>query len=560
MAGTLRDWQTAALRHYRDTQPRDFLVVATPGAGKTTFALHAAAHLFRSGQVAQLVVVTPTEHLKGQWADAAAALGLPIDPQFSNADGRTSPEFAGIAVTYAQVAAAPDVHAAGVAAVPTLVILDEVHHAGLDLSWGDAVRQAYAGATRRLSLSGTPFRGDTNPISFIRYVPGGDGVLTSQPDFAYGYTDALADGVVRPVVFYAYTGQARWRTSAGDELTATLGAPMTKSATSQAWRTALDPKGEWVPAVLTAADLRLSQVRADGMPDAGGLVLASNRTHARAYARILAALTGEEPVLVTSDDPGASAKIDAFSAGRQRWLVAVRMVSEGVDVPRLACGVYAANVGSPLFFAQAIGRFVRARRTGETASVFLPAVQPLLRLAAELEAARDHRLTVAPGDGDEFLDDALLGAANRQRSTADLPVGEFAALEASAQLDQLIFGGDSFGTVADVGSRTEDHALALPGLLDLDEVRAALRGQAARSLAASAAQFDGAPEPVALPLHRKVAAARRELHRLVGAYHRRTGAGHGQIHARLRQACGGPATSEATLEQLHARANEISGW
>ena len=43
-------------------------------------------------------------------------------------------------------------------------------------------------------------------------------------------------------------------------------------------------------------------------------------------------------------------------------MVAVRMVSEGVDIPRLAVGVFATSVSTALFFAQAVGRFVRARR------------------------------------------------------------------------------------------------------------------------------------------------------------------------------------------------------
>lgn len=82
-----------------------------------------------------------------------------------------------------------------------------------------------------------------------------------------------------------------------------------------------------------------------------------------------------------------------------RWLVAVRMVSEGVDVPRLAVGVYATSASTPLYFAQAIGRFVRSRRPGETASIFLPSVPSLLQLAGELEAQRNHCARPAtPGD------------------------------------------------------------------------------------------------------------------------------------------------------------------
>lgn len=96
--------------------------------------------------------------------------------------------------------------------------------------------------------------------------------------------------------------------------------------------------------------------------------------------------------MVLSDDAGASDKIAQFTTATSRWLVAVRMVSEGVDVPRLAVGVYATSASTPLFFAQAIGRFVRSRRPGETASIFLPSVPSLLGLASELEQQRNHVL------------------------------------------------------------------------------------------------------------------------------------------------------------------------
>src|SRR5699024_140664 len=168
-------------------------------------------------------------------------------------------------------------------------------------------------------------------------------------DHTYGYTDALRDGVVRPVLFMAYSGAMRWRTRVGDEMSASLGTPMTKDQAAQAWRTALDPQGEWIQSVLAAADRRLTEVRR-GMPDAGGLVIATDQDSARAYAAHLRRITGEPPVVVLSDDPSASKNIEVFNGGEQRWMVAVRMVSEGVDVPRLAVGVYATATATPLFF------------------------------------------------------------------------------------------------------------------------------------------------------------------------------------------------------------------
>src|SRR5690606_26536583 len=175
---------------------------------------------------------------------------------------------------------------------------------------------------------------DTAPIPFVEYHPDDDGVRVSRPDYSYGYGRALADGVVRPVIFLAYAGNMRWRTRAGDEMHARLGEGDTKDVTSGAWRTALDPEGEWVPQVLRAANTRLTEVR-HAVPDAAGLVIATDKAAAGAYAMILHGVSGEEPTVVLSDEKEASERIAAFAEATSRWMVAVRMVSEGGDIPRL---------------------------------------------------------------------------------------------------------------------------------------------------------------------------------------------------------------------------------
>ncbi|HEY8373277.1 MAG TPA: DEAD/DEAH box helicase [Pseudonocardiaceae bacterium] len=566
----LRAWQRRALTKYLATKPQDFLAVATPGAGKTTFGLRVAAELLADRTVEQITVVTPTEHLKHQWAQAAAAMGIPLDSTFRNSMGITSRDYRGVAVTYAQVAAHPSLHRVRTENRKTLVILDEIHHAGDAKSWGEAMREAFTPAVRRLALTGTPFRSDDNPIPFVTYEPDAEGVLRSRADHTYGYAEALRDGVVRPVIFLAYSGETHWRTSAGEEYVARLGEPMTAEQTARAWRTALDPTGEWIPAVLRAADIRLSQLRAGGMPDAGGLVIASDHVSAKAYAQILQRVTGHEPVLVLSDDPKASGRIAEFSASDERWLVAVRMVSEGVDVPRLAVGVYATSASTPLFFAQAIGRFVRARRPGETASVFLPSVPVLLELASQLEAQRDHALG-KPHRAKEGWDDELLAQANQRRDEPGEEERAFTALGASAELDQVIFDGSSFGTATLAGSEEEQEYLGLPGLLEPEQVRALLRQRQERQLAEAAKRkareaaraqeaARTAPPPRPQTVQERLASLRRELNALVGLYHHRTGKPHGVIHAELRRICGGPPTAMATVEQLEERIATLRSW
>jgi superfamily II DNA or RNA helicase len=559
-ASKLRAWQAEALELYLAELPRDFLAAATPGAGKTTFALRLAAELRHRRIIDRITVVAPTDHLKRQWADAAARAGIRLDPGFRNAHGQTARHFHGVAVTYAQVAMRPALHRELTVSGRTLVILDEVHHGGDALSWGDAIREAFEPATKRLSLTGTPFRSDTAPIPFVRYEPDAKGIRLSQTDYDYGYGRALADGVVRPVIFMVYAGHMRWRTKAGDEMEARLGEDNTKDITSSAWRTALEPTGEWIPAVLASADRRLTEVR-QSIPDAGGLVIATDQSVARAYARILEGICGEPVTVVLSDEKEASARIEEFSGTTRRWMVAVRMVSEGVDVPRLAVGVYATSASTPLFFAQAIGRFVRARRRGETASVFLPNVPALMELAARLELERDHALDRRDGDrDDDGLDDGLLESANREdRASEEVGLGTWEAIASDAAFDRVVFDGTEFGTLAEPGSDEEYDFIGIPGLLEPEQVSELLRHRQARQArraedrrrSVAEAEASDQAEPVAL--YRTLKEQRSLLNSLVGLYARQTGTPHSLVHGELRRACGGPDVAHATVTQLQSR-------
>ncbi|WOQ68452.1 DEAD/DEAH box helicase [Microbacterium limosum] len=570
-AQRLRAWQAEALDEYFALDgpdgpgkgPRDFLAAATPGAGKTTFALRLATELLRRRVVTRIVVVAPTEHLKTQWADAAARVSLRLDPAFSNRHSVPARHYHGVAVTYAQVAVKASVHQRLTEDARTLVILDEVHHGGDALSWGDALREAYGRATRRLLLSGTPFRSDTAPIPFVEYHPDDKGIRISRTDYAYGYRRALEDGVVRPVMFLVYAGKMRWRTRTGDEMEAHLGQDNTKDVNAQAWRTALDPQGDWIPAVLRSADRRLTEVR-EQIPDAGGLVIATDQTAARAYAAILADISGEPPTVVLSDEAEASLRIETFSASTSRWLVAVRMVSEGVDVPRLAVGVYATSASTPLFFAQAIGRFVRARRRGETASIFLPNVPPLLALANELERERDHALDRdADGEDEWALDDDLMDAAEREEKASDALTQEFTyqALGSLAHFDRVLYDGKEFGQLAVPGTPEEEEFLGIPGLLEPEHVHELLlqrqsrqsRHRKKREATGPGGEAEPADHLPPQALHRSLKEQRQLLNSLVGLYARQSGEPHGMVHAELRRMCGGPAVSHATVAQLQAR-------
>lgn len=522
-ASGLRGWQAEALARYRGQDPRDFLVVATPGAGKTSFALTIARDLVDRRIVRKVVVVCPTEHLKHQWARAAQQFDIRLDHTYGSGQTAGSVDFDGVAVTYAGVAARPWAFRVAVERTPTLVIIDEIHHAGDSRSWGDALTEAFEPAGRRLALTGTPFRSDANPIPFVEYVPDGDG-RRSRADFDYGYASALQDGVVRPVVFYAYSGTMRWRTRAGHELRAALTDRLTKDARAHAWRTALDPEGDWIRHVLRAADRRLTQIRRQ-TPDAGGLVIAGDQVSARAYARLLRSITGRSVPVAVSDDSGADDVIETFSAGGDPWLVAVRMVSEGVDIPRLTVGVYATPASTPLYFAQAIGRFVRRRRADDSsAAVFLPSVPVLLAHAAAMEEQRDHVLNHRTPD--EWDEPSPAAERLADQSPAFMPI------DSQATLDHLLVDGDMIEAVSE-----EDFLIAPP----VAPPRPPGRVQ------------------TALP-STQMRTIRSELNNCVRAYAQQTNSTPALVHGRLRDATRGPQIAHASVADLQMRLDLVRRW
>jgi superfamily II DNA or RNA helicase len=291
-------------------------------------------------------------------------------------------------------------------------------------------------------------------------------------------------------------------------------------------------------------------------------VIATDQETARAYAATLREITGEPATVVISDDAGASERIEEFTNGTQRWMVAVRMVSEGVDVPRLAVGVYATSTSTPLFFAQAVGRFVRVRRRGETASIFLPSVPTLLDLAAQLEIERDHALD-RPKQEDEGWspEDALLADANRdEKASGELEKLAFEALDSNATFDRVLFDKQEFGTQAEVGSDEEQDFLGIPGLLEPEQVTTLLRQRQAAQQAKGRTGGTKASGVTEVNGHRQITSLRKELHSLVGAWSRRTGQPHGVVHANLRTVCGGPEVPKAGAEQLQSRIDTLRRW
>ncbi|MFU8840284.1 MAG: DEAD/DEAH box helicase [Nitriliruptoraceae bacterium] len=538
----LRRWQMDALDAFEASTKRDFLAVATPGAGKTTFALTAALRDLAHHPHRRVVVVTPTQHLKHQWSEAAAAFGLHLESAWSSTEPFPS-DMHGVVVTYQQVAAAPK--ALRAPSDDGFVVLDELHHAGAERAWGDGVAWAFAPAARRLALSGTPFRSDTSPIPFVTYGPTDDQPWVERDeavaDHVYGYGDALRDGgVVRPVFFPRLGGQMEWTAPDGTEMAATFDDDLDRTGASQRLRTALSADGEWLPTVLDQAHEQLLRLR-EQQPEAGALAITIDREHAQAVARLLRQRHGVRPVVVTADEADASERISSFATSREPWIVAVRMVSEGVDIPRLRVGVYATTTVTELFFRQAVGRLVRwqAGQRRQKAFMFLPDDPRLRTYAAQLAESRTHSLKRREQDGDQ--PSVELDQLEQQHAGED-QLSLFQAISATP----LDGAGGVFDDAHPEDLIVEEHAgltleieLAAPPPL-------AGAGELARTLTVSRTQ-------------RKREVRQENTDRVRMLTHL-TGLTPEVINARLNQEVGLSSIAEASLAQLERRRRVADRW
>lgn len=499
---SLRAWQRHALDQLAGWQDGPFLISAAPGAGKTRPALELARGLLAQLIAKRVVVLCPTTPLTRQWAAAAAALGVQLQPDAQ--DAAPPRDFDGVAVTYARVASDPGPWARSVAD-DTLVIVDEAHHLGEDLAWGVGFRTAFAPARRWLLLSGTPFRSDATAIPGVRYDAGGVVV----PDVSYTYADAVAEGICRPVAFVTFDGSLSWR-SGDDVVESSFETVLTGREASRRYRTAISTElPDGLPRILKEADAKLRALRAGDHRDAGALAIAADAGHARQIAKLLTDATGRAPLIVLHTEARAARKLADFRSSREPWIVAVNMVSEGVDIPRLRVGVYASAAKTPLIFRQIVGRFVRTTpgAAAEPSWLYLPADQLLRSHAAEVESELRHVLR-REDDEDGFDEPA------ERRASEPSPTVDFVPLSAEFEAQMTLFGTP-------------------------------------RSARASAqSEDDPEPEPAPIAAFERRAELRRERTRLVGELARRNGRSHREINAWLNRAVGLARVDDATIPQL----------
>ncbi len=518
----LRKWQREALHEYvellRNGQ-RAALWEATPGAGKTTAALKLCRHQMRNGLAKSVIVVVPTAHLKHQWAHSAKSLGIDLDSAFRSTAQRVSPDYHGIAVTYQQVANSPEKFARF--AQNAVVVLDEVHHAGDGLSWGDGLTTAFEQCRFLLALSGTPFRSDNNPIPFVRYC--NDGL--SEPDYVYSHGQAVKDGVCRPIVFLTYGGSVSWSTGALD-VSANFADELDRDNAANRLRAALDPDSHWIDRIILDANNMLKDLRRE-QSDAGGLIVCRDQDHARKIAQTVKRISGYTPVVVLSDDRRASKKIADFRASTEPWIIACNMVSEGVDIPRLRVGVFATVIQTKMYFRQFLGRIVRSsnsRKKDEIAYCYIPADPVLTHHAEAIDEEQRHSLTRNVDEEDE----------RPERKDTVTEERAFVAFEGvNTGVDKMILDGNQLA-FWEGANQSEQVTPFEEGTESIQKIQESLTGEE-------------------LTKSERKAQLAREVQRLVGLYRRHTGLEHAQIHFQLNRRQSVKSQSECTENQLMQR-------
>ena len=542
----LRKWQADALREFSTWRPRNqsdgFLVEATPGAGKTRFAIELSRRLLQSGRVERIVVMVPTSVLEDQWHKDFAEAGINVSATWHAADGRLPSDERGCAVTYGEVQFSAQNFRRLIGERPTLLILDEVHHCGDDRSWGDAVRIAGTPAAVKLLLSGTPFRSDNNTIPFVPYV---DGV--GAPDVRYGYDQALADRVVRAVFFPRRGGLMEWDDPKGNRREHTFAQELNDRDAKHRLRTALLPSGDWLPSVLADADSQLMALR-ENDPTAGGIVFCEDTGTARSVVEMLSRL-GRTAVLVVTEEPEADDRIKAFRNSRATWIVSIRKVSEGVDIRRLRIGVYATPWVTELFFRQVVGRIVRTAPSEEdpTAWLYIPDDERLRALAASIKRQRDHVLNEQQGELYE------------SDGASSAPPSRFVPIGASPATDEGTTAAD--GSSITVAERTEAERIksCVPGAAGFSTDILAMILREAGATVASDALFD-LPGPVAPDLADRKAnltkANNSTARRIVAAY----GVQYKVVNGQLNNLVGVTKIRQASEAELEKRLGYASRW
>lgn len=375
---TLRRWQSEcvglALRHYRNQQ--HFFCQATPAAGKTRMAAELAKLLFAEGKIDAVICFAPAcQIVDGFRRTFTNVLGRAFDGRMNAA---------GTAITYQSIEHQDESFWRLFEELRVFTVFDEIHHCsgGDEVQspniWGQRIIQRIQdSASYTLAMSGTPWRSDERSIALARYSsPEGRLIV----DYRYSLSDAVSENVCRiPNITLLDHPKVGLKSPSGPLKTYQDFAALLKQ--SDATFESLVTNPDINRKLLQLSLSKLNQVR-EQTPDAGGLIVATNISHAHKIATLLQEI-GEEGTVVTTHRTDASAVIDDFRTNSDKWIIAVGMISEGTDIPRLSVCCYLSRVRTEMYFRQVMGRILRYRNVGDTQAWMYTLAEPDLQTFSE---------------------------------------------------------------------------------------------------------------------------------------------------------------------------------
>lgn len=481
----LRDWQQAARTKALDyllstSGHRHFVVNAAPGAGKTKLACVIAADLLGMEAITRVVVIAPRKTVVDQWAEEFERLTGRHMRKVTAADGNQL--FSrDICATWAAVKDLQDAFQAICASDRVLVICDEHHHAAIAAAWGAAADSAFRKAEFALILTGTPIRSDGGQSVWLNLNDVGG---LSHPEagmYSLTYGEAVELGYCRPASFHRHRGKFTVDLGNGHEAQVSSDGPPIIPAHAEVdavlrrivdfQRLARIPQFEadlttprldgYQGTMIAAASAKLDEARLD-LPNAGGLVIAHDIEMAEYFARLIKRLEGQDAMIVHSNVSNPEGRILAFKRDASlRWLVAVGMVSEGVDIQRLRVLVYLPAAMTELAFRQAIGRVVRNAGPDDhsRAYVVMPALRVFDEFARRIEEdmpaggpsptalLKQKRCALCGGQSALGAEDCEhCGVAFPARATTGFRACDCGALNRSGEASCLNCGADLLGT------------------------------------------------------------------------------------------------------------------
>ena len=434
-------WQEEALKAWLEKRrvADDFLLSACPGAGKTRFAMRGARQMLDDGSIERVVAVTPSRNLCRSWKDGAVREGVEIaEDWLDDREGVTLMRgMSGFVITYQGLTArSVEVLRKFCSRYRTLVIFDEPHHLTeddeIEQTWGPRASNAFAPSRFRLLTTGTPWRTDQSSIPWTCYDE--DGFV--KMDFQYTYRDGVRDGVVRPVYFH-YEDSDNCRYAVGDDeivFTSLLDVP--ESETGRTLATIFRPFDDWTTRILDRAIEKLNWIRAEEHSNAAGLVVCRDTREASKVRSLIAERIGSDHVALAISDDGGNAVIEQFRENSQKIIVAVQMVAEGTDIPRIRVGVYLTPRRTELTWHQLIGRTNRTTDAEEdqvfTAHWFIPKLPIFCKYAQSYED--DVRIALKDREAKE----------EREEKGKDWQDRPFVPLEASGIDGGTVVRGEEF--------------------------------------------------------------------------------------------------------------------